>query len=72
MKRMESRKDKPKVTGTGKKPRLHDQDWRDFQPTEDPDTPAEKFKAALERARRRVKPKGKPLAADSTQTRSSS
>jgi hypothetical protein len=36
------------------KPRLHDQEWRDSQPVLDPKSNAEKFKAALKRAKVRV------------------
>jgi hypothetical protein len=38
-----------------KKAALHDQDWRDFQPTTDPHTSAEKFKQALVKAQKPIK-----------------
>ncbi|MGA2903828.1 MAG: hypothetical protein ABSD98_08350 [Candidatus Korobacteraceae bacterium] len=43
------------------KPKLHDQEWRDFQPVSDPESTVEKFKAALERAQARRAEKSKVL-----------
>lgn len=40
-----------------KKPELHTQEWRDFQPVLDPEGKIEKFKAELKRAEERVKEK---------------
>jgi hypothetical protein len=40
-----------------KKSKLHNQDWRDFQPILDPEGIVEKFKAALKRAGTRVERK---------------
>ncbi len=50
-----------------KKPKLHTQEWRDFQPVPDPESTTERFRAALKRAEERVKQKaGKPIAASQT------
>jgi len=34
--------------------KLHDQEWRDFQPFPEPESTTEKFRAALDRAQKRA------------------
>ena len=42
-----------------KKPKLHTQEWRDFQPVPDPESTTQRFRAAMKRAVERVKQKGR-------------
>jgi hypothetical protein len=45
-----------------KKPKLHTQEWRDFQPFPDPEGTLQSFKRALKRAEDRVKQKRRKMA----------
>jgi hypothetical protein len=40
-----------------KRQALHDQDWRDYQPTLDPEINPQKFKVALQEAKRKISAK---------------
>jgi hypothetical protein len=49
--------------------KLHDQEWRDFQPVPEPEGNPAKFKAMLKRAAEKMRPrKVKSLQIDQTQT----
>jgi hypothetical protein len=49
-----------------KKPKLHTQEWRDFQPLTDAESTPQRFKRALTRAEARVKQKGRKVAVVAT------